>query len=503
MSVLESGGSAGDAAVAGMLAAGVTQPVSSGLGGGGFALMWDAGAGRATFLDFRETAPIGLRPEDLQVRPVAASRRGLLVGVPSELAGLAAIHDRFGKVAFGELFRPAIKLAKEGFEVSPHLHRSLRWTRHFAEHDPRAKAVFAPAGVLASRGDRLSRPALAATLERLASEGPAALYGGSLGDELVGTVQAARGRLAAVDLQGYRVQERTPLTVSWNDEQIITAPPPSAGGLLVAETLLMHRPAELKALGYGSGAYLHLLAETFRSAQDDRLRFIGDPAFIKMDVGALLAPRRLTERRGRMSIERTLPQVSHELEESGTSQLVVRDGAGNVAVVVSSLNDMFGAELLSASGVVLNDQLSAFTPPRVERTLRSRVKPNRAHGGARPVASMCPTLVLDRGHPVLALGASGGTRIPTAVTQVLLAVSLFGRTPREAVGDMRIQTPFGGGLRVEPSAAEPLLTDLRTRGEVVTRQRPDYSAVQLLQLGDDGPLSGASDPRKGGVVLLR
>jgi gamma-glutamyltranspeptidase/glutathione hydrolase len=301
------------------------------------------------------------------------------------------------------------------------------------------------------------------------------------------------------------VVERAPLVFDWHGKRVITASPPSAGGLLLAETLTMHPPRDLEALGYRSGAYLHLLAETFRSAQDDRLRFIGDPAFIKMDVEALLAPRRLAARRARISAERTLPQLSHEVEESGTSQLLVSDEAGNVALVVSSLNDMFGAQLMTESGVVLNDQLAAFTHPRVERNVRSRVKPNRARGGARPVASMCPTLLLEGDKPWLALGASGGTRIPTAIAQVLLAHVLFGRSATDAVADPRVQTPFGGGLRVEPGIDAALVTDLRKRGEVVARQQPDYSAVQLLLLPGTSarPLEGASDPRKGGVVVLR
>ncbi len=505
MQVLERGGSAVDAAIAGMLAAGVAQPVSSGLGGGGFALCWSAKGQRASFLDFRETAPGGIRPKHYEARPLADRSRGKWVGVPGEVAGIEALHQRWGVLPLGELFRPAAQLARQGFVVSRHMHRALRWKRSWVERSPVYAAIFAPLGKLATHGDQATNPALAKTLERLASEGPRAFYDGVVGRDVVATARAAGSRIVRRDLQDYQVLERAPLAVRWGEHLVYTAPPPSAGGLMVAETLTMHGQDELTATGYGSGAYLHLLAETFRGAVADRIRAIGDPAFIKADVAALTSPARMRARRAKISLAATRSAESFGLNESGTSQIVTVDEAGNVAVVTSSVNSMFGARLVTDGGFVLNDQLAAFTSKRLEQQYRAGRQPNAARAGARPVSSMTPTIVVRSASPVLALGGSGGTRIPASVTQALLARLAFGRTAQQCVSDVRIQAPAAGGLRIEAEADAALLADLRRRGEVIENRLPDYSAVQLVTIGArDGArlLEAASDPRKGGVAVV-
>jgi gamma-glutamyltranspeptidase/glutathione hydrolase len=506
MQILQRGGSAVDAAIAGMLAAGVAQPVSSGLGGGGFALCWSAKHQRASFLDFRETAPGGIRPQRYEMRPLANRSRGKWVGVPGEVAGIEALHQRWGVLPLGELFRPAAQLARQGFAVSHHLHRALRWNRSWVVRSSAYSPIFAPLGELSSHGDQRTNPGLAKTLERLASEGPRAFYEGAIGRDVVTTARAAGSRIVLRDLEGYQVLERPPLAVRWGEDLVYTAPPPSAGGLMVAQTLAMHGKADLSALGYGSGAYLHLLAETFRGAVADRIRVIGDPMFIKTDVGGLISAERMKARRAQIGLDTTRTAESFPLNESGTSQIVTVDEAGNVAVVTSSVNSMFGARLVTAGGFVLNDQLATFTTKRLEQRYRAGRQPNSPRAGARPVSSMTPTLVVRSAAPILALGGSGGTRIPASVTQALLARLAFGRSPQQCVSDLRIQTPATGGLRVEAEAEQALVADLRGRGEVVENRLPDYSAVQLVAIGDRQGvrlLEAASDPRKGGLAIVR
>jgi gamma-glutamyltranspeptidase/glutathione hydrolase len=249
--VLRAGGHAVDAAVAAALVLGVVSPVSSGIGGGGFALVWDAVARRATALDFRETAPRSIDPRSLDVRPVPEASRGVLVGVPGEVAGLAELHRRWGRRAFAE-DAAAIRHAEQGFPVGPHLERMLRLHAGAVLASPQLSALFGRAGAVAAQGTVVPRPALARTLRRVASGGERAFYDGPVAADLVRAARSRGSRVEARDLSDYRVVERAPLSVAWEGRTFATMPPPSAGGLLLAQTLATFDRAALRALGHGS-----------------------------------------------------------------------------------------------------------------------------------------------------------------------------------------------------------------------------------------------------------
>lgn len=507
MAVLQKGGSAADAAIAGVLAVGVTQPVSSGLGGGGFAVVWDAPSKNITVLDFRETAPIGLRPSEHRNRSkLPANKRGVMFGVPGEVAGLVEIHKRWGKLAFADLVRGAADAAENGFPLSAHMARALQWNGAWAQKAPRF-GMFAPGGKLAAPRDMIKNPALAATLRRIGAEGRSAFYEGAIAKDILETATGAGSRVTAQELKDYRLIERGALHTAWEGYDIFTMPAPSAGGLLMLETLHMHKKADLLALGYGSGAYFHLLAETFRGAVADRVRFLGDPAFLKADLEALASPRRMQERRKGFSDMATTPAEKFPVSEAGTSHLVAIDEQGNVVSITSTVNNMFGCKLVTAGGFILNDELDDFTRDTLEKQFSINVGrgPNSPRGGARPVSSMTPTIVMQRGSPVFALGGSGGLRIPTGTTEVLLAHLVFDRTPEQAVADPRFDTPPTGGLFLDPSAAPDVVTDLQKRGEVVDTTKPNFSAVQAIAVSarrGARTLEAASDPRKGGSGLV-
>jgi gamma-glutamyltranspeptidase/glutathione hydrolase len=265
----------------------------------------------------------------------------------------------------------------------------------------------------------------------------------------------------------------------------------------------MHDQAALKKLSYGEGAYLHVLAETFRGAHADRIRTLGDPDFVKMDVTSLVARDRMAARRKTIVLDRTHRPEAFSLSEGGTSNVIVVDAAGNVAIVTSSLNGLFGAQVHAEGGVVLNDHLASFAEERDWRRFGGNRTVNAARGGARPVTSMSPTLVLRDGKPVLALAASGGPQMATAVAQGVLGRLAFGLSPERIVGDVRIDAPPGGGLRIDPRAPEALVTDLRRRGEIVDASRPIYGGLEVVAWSADGSLEAAFDPRKGGGVALR
>ncbi len=504
MDVLGRGGNAIDAAVAGALTGGVTHPVSSGIGGGGFAVVWDAKARRVHVLDFRETAPIGLKPSDYWKH--SDRKRGVWAGVPGEIAGLYEMHARWGKLAMADDVKAAATVAEQGFPLSAHMARALRWNASWVKKTPRY-AFFAPGGALLPVKETVKNPALAATLERIAAEGKAAFYEGAIAADILETARAGGSHLAARDLKDYRALEREPLHTTWEGYDVFTMPAPSAGGVLMLETLHMHTRADLAAQGAGSGSYLHLLAETFRGAVLDRVRTIGDPAFVKVDAQALVSPERMKARRARISLTTTTPAERFALDEEGTAHLVVVDEEGNVVSITSTVNNMFGCKLVTKGGFVLNDELDDFTPPRVEQRfgIRQGSGPNAPRGGARPASSMTPTLVLAGGAPVLALGGSGGMKIPTATIQVLQASPVFGHSAAEAVTEPRIDTPPTGGLTIDPGVPPALVADLVQRGEVVDATKPNFSAVQAIAIGVRAGvrvLDPGADPRKGGSTLV-
>ncbi len=500
MDVLAKGGHAVDAAIAGVLAVGVTQPVSSGIGGGGFAMVWEQKTRTVTVLDFREAAPKGLHPFDFIKRPAQEKKRGVMTGVPGEVAGLAELSARFGKLAFADVIRPAADLARKGFPVSPHLARALKWNETWVGKTSRY-AFWRPGGALVPAGSVVRNEALGRTLDRIAAEGKAAFYTGAIAADVVETARAAGSPMRAVDLERYKPTQRTPLRTTWEGHDIYAMPPPSAGGLLLFETLHTWSKADLTALGHGSGAYVHLLAETFRGAIADRVRAVGDPDFVRVDVEALAAPARMKARRAKMSPDATTPGEHFPFPEAGTSHLVAVDAEGNIASITSTVNNMFGAKIVTAGGFPLNDELDDFTPEPLEARYGLRHGPNSPRGGARPTSSMSPTIVVRDGKPVIALGGSGGSRIATGVTQVLIAMLAFGRSPAEAVAAARFETPPAGGLLLD--ANDPsLVKDLEKRGEVVDATKPNFSAVQVIGFAEEGGarrLVPAADPRKYGA----
>lgn len=502
--MLRAGGNATDAAITAALVAGVVSPSSSGLGGGGFALSWQAGEARATILDFRETAPGAVDVEAFERRPLPASERGKLVGVPAESIGLAELHRRFGKRPWRELVAPAERLARDGFPVEAHL-ASVLADQNAANYRRMASVEqsFWPGGKLAVAGTRVKRPKLAKTLGRLATEGPRAIQAGPIAQDVVTAVRALGGALSRDDLSNYRVRERTPLRLAWEGNEVLTMPPPSAGGVFLVQVLGSFGATELSRLGAQSPLRIHLLAETMRGAIADRARYLGDPDFLPIDVEQLFAPARLAARRASSHPERTRPVRALAAEDRGTHAIVVADASGNVVSLTTTVNSGFGAEIEGeASGIVLNDELDDFASKKSSRELGVLHPPNQARPFARPASSMAPTLVLRGGRPLLVLGGSGGTRIPPNMVQVLFASLVDGATPEAALRVPRFR-PQGGDftLGLEASFSSVDTADLTRRGEVVQTNENPTSSVQLLSFGADG-VRGAADPRKFGAALV-
>jgi len=502
---LAAGGNAVDAIVRAALVAGIVSPSSSGLGGGGFAMVWRAATREPYVLDFRETAPAAIDAVAFEARPFKPEERARATGVPGELAGLWQLQHDLGKRQWRDVALPAARVAELGFPVSQHLGNAAAspWSK-LAATDAGLAGLFFPAGKPIAAGKSLKNPKLARTLRRLALQGKAPFYEGELGRELIATAQAKGGALSASDLRDYHPVSRQAIRVSWEGYDVYTMPLPSAGGLMLAETLGMYSKAELQRLGQGTGAYQHLLAEAMRGAVSDRLRFLGDPDFEKANVATLLEPARLARRRRGISAERTQALPRFQENEHGTHHLLVIDAEGNVASLTTTVNNAFGAKLTAAeSGIVLNDELDDFTKAKDVAPFGMTESPNRPRAGARPVSSMTPTLVVRDGKVVFALGGSGGQLIATNVTQLLLARLVFGLPPDALVKLPRFAVPMAGPtLLLEPGAEKSLLDDLAWRGEVTQIMPQNPSAVQMIAV-DDGVVSAASDPRKYGSALVQ
>jgi gamma-glutamyltranspeptidase/glutathione hydrolase len=509
LDVLRAGGNAFDGAIAAALALGVVSPAASGIGGGGFCVAWSAKEQRVFALDFRETAPAGTLPEELLER----KERGVLVGVPGEPAGLEWLHLHYGRRTLAEDAAPAVELATRGFPVGRYLADTIPRFRALVEQSPELRASLLPGGAPVAYRATLRNPDLGATLRRFGAEGSKPFYAGDLAVRIADAAIAAGGRMSAKDLAAYRVRERTPLTATFGARTVYTMPAPSAGGLMLLETLGLYGAdgtAPLARTGFGSSAHLHFIAEAARGATADRARIAGDPDLdpqVLSAYAAALDPAHLAARRASISSDRTHAAAEFGTREDGTSHLVVTDAEGNVVSLTTTVNGPFGARVVVPdAGILLNDELGDFALPDDVRGFGVvGLGPNRPRPLARPVSSMAPTLVFEGGQPILALGGSGGRRIATSVTQAAVCRLVFGLDPATCVSSPRFYTA-GKDLFVDPEVPEDVRAGLRARGETVVPEVMLGSAVQMVawERGAGGTrVFAASDPRKMGFAAAR
>jgi gamma-glutamyltranspeptidase/glutathione hydrolase len=531
--ILRAGGSAIDAAVAVQMVLTLVEPQSSGIGGGAFLLYHD---GRTTeAFDGRETAPAAAT-EDLFLRtdgqPLAlrdAMLGGRSVGVPGAVAMLQAVHRRHGRLPWRTLMLPAIRLADEGFAVSPRLHALLAADQDLARDPVAAHYFFDAAGRPWPVGHRLRNPELAEVLRAIADGGADALSQGAVANAIVGAVRGHAtnpGRLSAHDLGAYRPVERPPLCFEHLIYRVCGMPPPSSGQIAIGQILglLQDAGGGREPPGNGpSGRWLHLYTEASRLAFADRAQYVADPGFVDPPAGAwgsLLAPRYLAER-ARLIGELRTPSVAPgrpdgaptvrapmpEQVEEGTSHVSVIDAAGHALAMTTSIEAAWGSHLMVnrgrglAGGFLLNNQLTDFS--FVPRDDQGRPVANRVEPGKRPRSSMAPTLVFDKatGQPVLVAGSPGGTMIIHYVAKTLWGLWHWHLGLQEAVdrpnfGVTGSDTPLLLEAGRIPSAA---LAGLGARGHR-SQEVPLTSGLQLLARMPDGRIAGAADPRREGAV---
>lgn len=525
--ILAAGGSAVDAAIAMQLVLTLVEPQSSGIGGGAFLLHYDPLDRRIRTWDGRESAPSAATPTMFHLdgtpnsKPMSwpqAVRTGLSVGTPGVIRMLAAVHREYGKLAWFELFQPAIRLAEEGFEVSPRLHELLgseRWSFGLRELRAAAAYFFDAEGQAHPVGHRLNNPALATTLRLLAADSEA-LYRGPIAAQIVAAVRGAKppGHLSLADLAAYKPKERAPVCLELRAWLVCGMGPPTSGGVTTLQILgILERLARPQP-PRGSLPAVHLLIEASRLAFADRARYLADPDFVDVPTQALLSGAYLAERAalvrptealkevspGRVSARLPPPDRSPELPS--TSHLVAVDRDGRAVSMTASVEMAFGSGLM-AGGFLLNNQLTDFSfepgPPQAPVA-------NRIQAGKRPRSSMAPFIVVDKadGSLELLLGSPGGSRIIGYVARVMADVLLWGQPLQDSIAAPHVLSR-GGTVDVEDRQAglpASVLAGLRALGHDV-KASALTSGIHAIQRRDDGSYLGAVDPRREGVAIGR
>ena len=523
LSVLAGGGHAVDALVAAQAVLAVVEPQSSGLAGGGFLLHWDARQQQLQVLDGREVAPLSSRPDDL-LQPSGeplpwreATSRPEAIGVPGTVALLWDVHQQHGRLPWATTLQPAIRLARDGFRPSPRLRRSIGIAQRIGvDHSPAFQALYLPGGQPPPANRPFRNPALARTLELLAKDGGPSFYKGELAQQILAGMAALqtdqpdfRGWSPA-DLAGYAVVQRSPLCHRLRSYRLCTVPPPSSGGLAVLQTLALLNQSNALS-GPADPQTWRLLARAQAWADADRLYWVHDPMDGAIPTGPLLDPVYIQSRAialqtspaarptpglppGLAAYPYALPEQSRE---QGTTHLAIVDGQGNLAAYTSSVETVFGSRHLVA-GMVLNNQLTdfAFRP-----SINGQPVANRRRPGRRPVSSMAPMIVFERGQPLLSVGSPGGRSIPHVLSRVPLASLIWREPPARAVGLPHLSRRRNGlVLEQDPPLPWPVALDQLTPGDQPIRRQRLGSGTALLQK-INGRWHGAADPRREGTAL--
>jgi gamma-glutamyltranspeptidase / glutathione hydrolase len=511
--LLRAGGNAIDAACATALALGVVNPHASGIGGGGFAIVYLAKQKQTHVLDFREQAPAAIRT-DLYFKdgkPVREliQRGGLAVGVPGEVRGLAELVRRFGRRPFGACVAPAERLAR-GFAASSRLAQVVAAPENRTpDRLAFLRQVFSYAEPLRP-GDTVRRPAFARTLRELRLSGPEAFYRGRIAREIVAAVKAAGGVLTAEDLQKYAVLERQVIETDYRGHRVLSMPPPSSGGIVIAQALgiLSQRVSDPGQLARGSSPYLHLLAETLKHGFADRARLLGDADFVQVPLARLLDPQYHRTLAARIDAERVLASDRYGMgatsapppKPGGTAHLSVIDSEGNAVALTTTVNTWFGAHLLAGrTGIVLNNQMDDFSlapdTPNAFGLVGSAQ--NAVAPGKRPLSSMSPTVVLKDGAVKMVVGGAGGPTIITGVLQVLLNVLDHGLDAQAASAAPRMHHQWNPDLlALERDIPLDVVEALKRRGHK-TEARDGLAFVNVI-VRNGAELEAAAELRSGG-----
>lgn len=517
--ILRAGGNAVDAAIATQLVLGLVEPQSSGLGGGAFLVYYDAASKALTTFDGRETAPAAAKPDRFlgpDGKPLPFHKAvvgGLSVGVPGTPRMLELAHQRFGKLPWPRLFEPAIALATDGFRISPRLNGLLSNEPYLAKNSAAAAAYFfQPDGTPKPVGTLLKNPAYAETLKTIAVNGADAFYSGPIAADIVATVRSHPtnpGDLTLDDLKNYKAKERAAVCGPYRVYVVCGMGPPSSGATTLLEILGLLQPTDMAALKADPIEAAHYLSEAGRLAYADRARYLADPDFVDVPVAGLTDPSYLRDRARLIDPAKSMgtatagepPRKSgrhyapSDGIEHGTSHVSILDSAGNALSMTTTIEDQFGARLMT-HGFLLNNELTdfSFAPTENGQPVANRVEP-----GKRPRSTMAPTIVFKDAAPYAVVGSPGGSAIVNYVAKTLVAMLDWGLDPQAAVDFPNVGSRNGPTELEKGTEAEGWAAGLAAKGHsvAITDQTSGTQAILVTP----GGLEGGADSRREGVAV--
>ncbi len=520
VAMLHRGGNAVDAAVATSFAISVLRPQSTGIGGGGFLLLYLAKEHKTLAIDFRERAPLKAS-RDMFVRDGEAvsslSRTGpLAVAVPGIVAGLVEVQQRYGSLSLAEVMQPAIRLADEGFPVYPHLARAIAYRAEVLGESDTTRAVYYRDDQPLRQDDLFIQKDLASTLRAIAKDGKDAFYTGQVAEAIVAEMQRIGGLLTQDDLDQYSVIDRAPVTGSFQGTRIYSMPPPSSGGVLLVQMLNVLSGFPLQKLGFQTPGATHILTETMRLAFHDRARYLGDTDFVSVPVERLVSPAYAQDLRAKIDVSKATPSQgipqtpTGRIESTSTTHLSVMDKDGNAVATTQTVNLYFGSGVMvPGTGIMLNDEMDDFNAQPdhpnafglVGNTDANAIAPRKT-----PLSSMSPTIVTRDGKVELVIGGPGGSRIISSVLQVMLNVLAYRMSLPDAMFATRIHHqwyPDRLNLEVQTgSESNGLVEQLQALGHDVKvvewgpGKRSRFGNIQAIQVDrESGLITGVSDPR--------
>lgn len=508
LDILKRGGNAVDAAVAVGFALAVVLPNAGNIGGGGFMVIHDSKSGKDIALDFRELAPEkASRDMYLDANGKVISGKSLYshlaVGVPGTVAGMDLALRKYGSMTWKDVIAPAIRLADQGFEISPHLAELIDSSKNQLGKWPASKAIFFKDGKPLLAGERLLQKDLAQSLRLIAEQGPSAFYEGAIAKKIVAEMQQHEGLISASDLKNYKAVERIPVRGNYRGFEVVSMPPPSSGGVHIIQMLNMLEHYPLKEQGANSAQTLHQLSEVMKLAYADRSEFLGDPDYYKVPTKALTSRAYADDLVKKIQPDRATPSAEIKpgkplpYESDQTTHYSVADKFGNVVATTYTLNLNFGSGIVATgTGIVLNNEMDDFSVkagvPNAFGLLGGDA--NAVKGWKRPLSSMSPTIVLKDGKPYLVTGSPGGSRIITTTLQTILNVIDHGMNVAEATISPRIhQQWMPDQLRFEKGISIDTLRLLEQKGQVL-RPAATLGKTQTIQIMPQG-FAGYSDPR--------